>query len=63
MTPHYEVVDSSGPDHAKTFTVQVLVGDTMWGEGSGRSKQLAAQAAATMALVRAEDMDDELPVS
>jgi len=63
MTPHYEVVDSSGPDHAKTFTVQVLVGDTMWGEGSGRGKQLAAQAAATMALVRAEDMDDELPVS
>jgi len=63
MTPHYEVVDSSGPDHAKTFTVQVLVGDTVWGEGSGRSKQLSAQAAATMALARAEDMDDELPAS
>lgn len=63
MTPHYEVVESSGPDHAKTFVVQVLVGDTVWGEGSGRSKQLAAQAAATMALARAEDMDDELPAS
>ncbi|HEX6384844.1 MAG TPA: ribonuclease III [Anaerolineae bacterium] len=60
ITPHYEVVGSRGPDHDKTFTVQVLVGDTVWGEGSGRSKQLAAQAAATMALARAEDMDDDI---
>lgn len=60
MTPHYKVVESSGPDHAKTFTVQVLVGQTVWGEGSGRSKQLAEQAAASMALARAEELDDDV---
>lgn len=52
ITPHYEVVDSSGPDHAKVFTVQVFVGDDAWGQGSGSSKQAAAQAAAAEALAR-----------
>lgn len=54
MTPHYQVIGSEGPDHDKTFTVRVLVGDESWGEGQGRSKQMAAQAAAAEALVRAE---------
>lgn len=56
-TPRYTVVDSKGPDHAKTFTVQVLVGDESWGEGSGRSKQIAEQAAATAALLRADNFE------
>ena len=42
------------PDHAKTFTVQVFVGDDPWGEGSGPSKQTAAQIAAGNALTKAE---------
>jgi len=54
MTPHYQVVGSEGPDHDKTFTVRGLVGDEAWGEGQGRSKQMAAQAAAAEALARAE---------
>jgi ribonuclease-3 len=54
VTPHYRVVSSLGPDHARTFTVQVMVGPAVWGAGQGRSKQAAAQAAATEALLRAE---------
>lgn len=54
ITPHYKVVGSSGPDHAKTFKVQVYIGDEFWGEGSGSSKQAAAQEAAAMALSAAE---------
>lgn len=54
ITPHYRVVDSEGPDHARIFTVRALVGDEMWGEGRGRSKQVAAQAAAAEAMARAE---------
>lgn len=54
ITPHYRMVASEGPDHAKTFTVQVLVGDDVWGEGRGRSKQAAAQAAAAEALIKSE---------
>ncbi len=59
ITPRYEVVSSTGPDHAKVFTVQAVVGDTVWGEGDGRSKQEAAQAAAAVALQKAEDFDFE----
>jgi len=58
VTPHYEVVDSYGPDHAKVFKVQVLLEEDVWGEGSGHSKQAAAQAAAGQALLKAEAMDD-----
>src|SRR5690606_5617330 len=58
VTPQYRVVGSEGPDHDKTFTVRVMVGDEAWGEGNGRSKQAAAQSAAAEALARAESMPD-----
>lgn len=58
ITPHYVVVATAGPDHAKVFTVSVLVGEETWGTGEGRSKQTAAQAAALEAMNRAEDVED-----
>lgn len=57
ITPHYEVVSESGPDHAKTFTVRVMVGEDDWGAGSGSSKQGAAQAAARDALEQIGETD------
>jgi ribonuclease-3 len=57
ITPHYEVIDESGPDHAKTFTVRVMVGEDHWGTGRGTSKQGAAQAAAQAALEQIEEPD------
>jgi ribonuclease-3 len=54
-TPRYRTVAESGPDHAKEFTVQVLIGGEVYGEGYGPSKQQAAQAAAQKALVRLEE--------
>lgn len=53
ITPRYEVVTVSGPDHARQFVLQVMVGDKVWGEGQGSSKQVAAQAAARTALSKA----------
>ncbi|NCN06217.1 MAG: ribonuclease III, partial [Candidatus Pacebacteria bacterium] len=50
QTPTYAIVSELGPDHDKEFTVEVLVGDTSWGTGTGKSKQLAQQAAADQAL-------------
>ncbi|MGI6381543.1 MAG: ribonuclease III [Anaerolineae bacterium] len=50
LTPAYRVVGEHGPDHAKVFSAQVLVGDDVWGAGAGRSKQAAEQAAARNAL-------------
>ncbi len=50
--PVYRLVDTSGPDHARTFTVEVLFGDLVLGRGSGPSKKRAEQAAATEAMRR-----------
>ena len=49
-TPSYDVVSAEGPDHDKTFTVNVTVGDQAMGEGTGKSKQQAQQAAAEAAM-------------
>jgi ribonuclease-3 len=49
-TPRYSTVDSSGPDHAKVFMVEVQVDGKVYGQGAGSSKQSAAQMAAQAAL-------------
>ena len=51
-TPTYQVVEAVGPDHDKRFTVEVRVGDTVLGRGSGKSKKLAETEAALSALQR-----------
>lgn len=50
MTPRYKEIEKFGPDHAKTFIMQVTIGGEMYGVAQGRSKQDATQAAAAMAL-------------
>jgi len=47
---HYEVTDDFGPDHQKTFVVQVTVNGKVLGTGEGNSKKNAEQAAARNAL-------------
>jgi len=49
--PVYRTIAAYGPDHAKTFEVEVVVNDIVYGRGSGHSKQAAAKAAARAALV------------
>ena len=46
----YELVGSSGPDHRKTFTVQVSVDGKVLGKGEGHTKKEAEQTAAMYAL-------------
>ena len=46
--PEY-VIEDEGPDHEKTFTAQVQVGDQRYGHGTGRSKKEAEQQAAETA--------------
>jgi len=56
-TPLYRTIDERGPDHDKTFTVEVLIEDKIYGRGEGRSKQAAEQEAARQALEKiASDM-------
>ncbi len=52
LTPIYQVLEESGPDHARNFRVAATVGDEVWGEGTGSSKQEAEQSAARAALDR-----------
>lgn len=48
--PIYEVVKETGPGHNKTFTVQVIIGEKILGDGSGKNKKKAEQIAAKLAL-------------
>ncbi len=48
--PRYVIVAESGPDHDRTFTVDVLLRNERRGAGSGKNKKEAEQAAAGQAL-------------
>lgn len=55
VPPDYVVKRSWGPDHAKTFEIEVSVAQQMLGSGSGKSKKEAEQAAAKDALRKIKD--------
>lgn len=50
VTPAYQVLRESGPDHDKRFTVGVFLGTQLVAEAEGLSKQEAEQNAAAKAL-------------
>ncbi len=47
--PRYELVKRTGPDHNKTFWMEVRINDEGYGTGSGKNKKEAEQNAAEMA--------------
>lgn len=49
--PQYLVVSEAGPDHSKTFEVEVVVDGERLGNGEGASKQEASMNAAKTALI------------
>ena len=46
----YHLLDERGPDHAKTFSMEVRLNGESIGTGEGRSKKEAEQAAAKAAV-------------
>lgn len=48
----YQLVGEEGPDHDKSFVVDVLIGSTVYGHGIGRTKKAAEQEAAYNALIK-----------
>lgn len=50
VTPKYELLEESGPDHDKNFTVGIFFSASLAGKGSGKSKQEAEQNAAKAAI-------------
>ncbi|MEE1009110.1 MAG: ribonuclease III [Agathobacter sp.] len=47
----YVMVSESGPDHNKSFTVEVQIGDKVISQGTGHTKKAAEQEAAYKALI------------
>jgi ribonuclease III len=50
--PSYRVLDTTGPDHEKTFRVEVVVDGRVLGAGEGPSRRIAETAAAAEAIER-----------
>jgi ribonuclease-3 len=57
-SPRY-AVEATGPDHARTFYVTVLIDDVPYGHGEGRSKKQAEQAAARTACAALAEADPD----
>ena len=51
-TISYRLTGEEGPDHDKSFYVEVLIGDRAYGEGKGRTKKAAEQQAAYRAILK-----------
>jgi len=50
QAPTYHVVEETGPDHDKRFTVEVRVNEAVLARGSGKNKKAAEMQAASLAL-------------
>ena len=46
----YKVTDETGPEHAREYTVDVLINDKVYGTGKGRNKKTAEKNAAKAAV-------------
>jgi ribonuclease-3 len=58
--PEYRTVSSVGPDHARTFVVEVMFGEQALGRGEGPSKRDAEQSAAAAALASLDEESQAL---
>lgn len=57
--PRYAIVKERGPEHAKTFTVEVRIGHDLIGQAEALSKKSAGQKAAQVLLERLIEGDAE----
>ena len=61
VSPQYQVMNESGPDHDKRFQASVSIGDEVKGLGWGKSKKEAEQEAAKKALEEMNKMPNDKP--
>ena len=47
--PRYKTIKKAGPDHDRTFWIEVVIGDQTFGPGKGKNKKEAEQKAAGIA--------------
>lgn len=58
VMPRYRLASTTGPDHKKTFEVNLYIKEELVGVGRGASKKAAEQEAAKQALERIECLSD-----
>ncbi len=63
ITPTYKTLSTLGPDNERLFAVAAMVGDRELARGTGKSKQVAEQAAAEAGLAVYAAMDQEVASS
>lgn len=61
QTPTYHVIEVTGPEHDRLFTVEVRLGESVLGRGSGKSKKAAEMEAARIALARLSEKQAAKP--
>lgn len=54
--PRYMVLEELGPEHDRTFLIEVRVGETFMGRGKGKNKKSAEQEAAKEVLAKMNDL-------
>jgi ribonuclease-3 len=59
--PRYHIVHESGPEHAKTFTVEARVGKPYFARADGASKKAAGQSAAALLLEQLQSLEAVQP--
>ena len=59
VAPSYELLETTGPAHERSFRVEVRHQGQLLGEGRGKSKRAAERAAATQALELAAQAESE----
>jgi ribonuclease III len=57
--PSYRLVAATGPAHAQEFTTEAWIGERLVGQGTGRTKQQAEQAAARAGLDALDQIPDD----
>lgn len=50
VTPEYKLISATGPDHKKEFEIAVMIQDKEYARASGKSKKVAQQEAALIAM-------------
>ncbi|HLK58167.1 MAG TPA: ribonuclease III [Chthonomonadaceae bacterium] len=63
QTPCYRILNETGHEHDKTFLAQAVLGETIIGEGKGKSKKEAEQSAAQDALTHLPERFPPPPAS
>ena len=59
ITPEYKVISSRGPDHKKEFELSVMIEDKEYARAIGKSKKIAQQEAAKIAILKLKNQKQD----